>query len=300
MFLPVCTWGECLVNLWSTRRINGLNYRVENIIKQLVHESAVRSPRYEALGKLIWRALKKLRIFRALQTSRVLHIWTNAHWRMNQLLIRLHQRRMLHLNDVIRRQNRTANETPNSISSHWSHIRPLVLRVNTNFRLQNLATKQKYHSCTILGTGVRILLIQTFILIGLKTLMRGLNHKSVGISRVVTSHQGSSHQWSLGGLGAQIFLSIIWNQGSEFSYYPVFSNDDNEYRERLVSRPYLIIDSHFWMSSGKGELFYTQYTKLRNSNKNFNFSWNHCEKTWLLPDIKSLFSNENKALFLSL
>ena len=35
----------------------------------------------------VWRALKKLlRIFRALQTSRVLHISMNARWRMNQLL----------------------------------------------------------------------------------------------------------------------------------------------------------------------------------------------------------------------
>ena len=40
----------------------------------------------------VWRALKKLelllRIFRALQTSSVLHISMNARWRMNQLLIR--------------------------------------------------------------------------------------------------------------------------------------------------------------------------------------------------------------------
>ena len=43
---------------------------VENVIKQLVRTSAVRSLRYEALGKL--------RIFRALQTSRVLHISMNA------------------------------------------------------------------------------------------------------------------------------------------------------------------------------------------------------------------------------
>ena len=42
------------MNAWKTSgqpRINGLNYRVENVIKQLVHESAVRSSRYEALGK---------------------------------------------------------------------------------------------------------------------------------------------------------------------------------------------------------------------------------------------------------
>ena len=43
---------------------------VENVIKQLVHMSAVRSSRYEALGKL--------RIFRALQTSCVFHISMNA------------------------------------------------------------------------------------------------------------------------------------------------------------------------------------------------------------------------------
>ena len=43
------------VNAWKTSgqpRINGLNYRVENVVKQLVHESAVRSSRYEALGSL--------------------------------------------------------------------------------------------------------------------------------------------------------------------------------------------------------------------------------------------------------
>ena len=83
--------------------------------------SAVRSSRYEAKKKNwkcyktissyvscafikiwsnweVWRALKKLEllltmlrvflsIFRALQTSRVLHISMNVHWRMNQLLI---------------------------------------------------------------------------------------------------------------------------------------------------------------------------------------------------------------------
>ena len=43
---------------------------VENVIKQLVHTSAVRSSRYEALAKL--------RIFRAFQTSCVLHISRNA------------------------------------------------------------------------------------------------------------------------------------------------------------------------------------------------------------------------------
>ena len=42
------------MNAWKTYgqpRIKGFHYRVENVIKQLVHESAVRSLRYEALGK---------------------------------------------------------------------------------------------------------------------------------------------------------------------------------------------------------------------------------------------------------
>ena len=56
---------------------------VENVIKQLVHTSAVRSSRYEALVKL--------RIFRAFQTSCVLHISRNARWHMNQLLIKTSQ-----------------------------------------------------------------------------------------------------------------------------------------------------------------------------------------------------------------
>ena len=41
-------------NGWKTSgqsRNNGLIYCVENVIKQLVHESAVRSSRYEALWK---------------------------------------------------------------------------------------------------------------------------------------------------------------------------------------------------------------------------------------------------------
>ena len=46
-------------------------HRVENVTKQLVHTSAVRSARYEALGKF---EEQLLRIFRALQTSQVLHI----------------------------------------------------------------------------------------------------------------------------------------------------------------------------------------------------------------------------------
>ena len=74
-----------------------LNHRVENVIKQLVHTSAVRSSRYEARGKfeehercvrVAWGVAEgKSSFFRALQTSRVLHILMNARWRMNQLLI---------------------------------------------------------------------------------------------------------------------------------------------------------------------------------------------------------------------
>ena len=56
-------------------------HRVENVIKQLDHTSAVRSSRYDEL-----RLEQLLRIFRALQTSRVLHISINARWSMNQLL----------------------------------------------------------------------------------------------------------------------------------------------------------------------------------------------------------------------
>ena len=37
--------------------------------------------------KIFLRLEQLLRIFRALQTSRVLHISMNARWRMNQLLI---------------------------------------------------------------------------------------------------------------------------------------------------------------------------------------------------------------------
>ena len=63
-------------------------HQVENVIKQLVHTSAVHSLRYEALGKFgehsrswscSWLRLKQLlRIFCALQTSRVLHISMNT------------------------------------------------------------------------------------------------------------------------------------------------------------------------------------------------------------------------------
>ena len=69
-------------------------HRVENFIKQLVHTSAVRSSRYVALGEFGARKMRKrrsleqlVRIFRAPQTSQVLHISMNARWRMNQLLI---------------------------------------------------------------------------------------------------------------------------------------------------------------------------------------------------------------------
>ena len=72
-------------------------HRVENVIRQLIHTSAVRSSRHEALGKFgehssSWSCSQLcleqlLRIFRALQTSRVLHISMNARERMNQLLI---------------------------------------------------------------------------------------------------------------------------------------------------------------------------------------------------------------------
>ena len=48
LFFTTCTLGECLENFWS---INGLHYRVENVIEQFFHESAVRSSRYEALSK---------------------------------------------------------------------------------------------------------------------------------------------------------------------------------------------------------------------------------------------------------
>ena len=51
----------------SSNLLQHLNHRVENVLRQLVHTSAVRSSRYEALG-----------IFRTLQTSCVLHISMNA------------------------------------------------------------------------------------------------------------------------------------------------------------------------------------------------------------------------------
>ena len=67
-------------------------HRVENVIKPLVHTSAVPSSRYEALGKFGEHLLSvtpraTLHIFHALQTSSVLHISSTARWRMNQLLI---------------------------------------------------------------------------------------------------------------------------------------------------------------------------------------------------------------------
>ena len=64
--------------------------------KTIVHTSSMRSSRYEALGRFgehstSWscsrlRLEQLLCIFRALETSRVLHILMNARWRMNQLL----------------------------------------------------------------------------------------------------------------------------------------------------------------------------------------------------------------------
>ena len=52
LFLPLCTLDECLVNLLSTcnQRVKLLNC-VKNVLKQLVHESAVLSSRYEARRK---------------------------------------------------------------------------------------------------------------------------------------------------------------------------------------------------------------------------------------------------------
>ena len=58
---------------------------VENVIKQLVHTSAVHSWRYEALGKFGEHS-RGLHIFPALQISCVLCILMNTHWRINQLL----------------------------------------------------------------------------------------------------------------------------------------------------------------------------------------------------------------------
>ena len=65
---------------------------VENVIKQLVHMSAVHLSRYVALGKFREQEAtlcleQLLRIFCALQTSCMLPILMNAHWHMNQLLI---------------------------------------------------------------------------------------------------------------------------------------------------------------------------------------------------------------------
>ena len=85
-FLPskLCTFTErgvvyyhfahCVNASKTSDQINGWHYRIENVIKQLVHESAVRSSRYEALGKF----REHLRIFCVLQTSHVLYISMNA------------------------------------------------------------------------------------------------------------------------------------------------------------------------------------------------------------------------------
>ena len=61
-------------------------HRGENVVKQLVHTSAVHLSRYEALGKFGEHLQQLLHIFHALQTSCVLHISMNACWLMNQLV----------------------------------------------------------------------------------------------------------------------------------------------------------------------------------------------------------------------
>ena len=73
-------------------------HRVENVIKQLVHTSAMRSSRYEARGKFgehercvrVARGVAESNssFLSTLQTSRVLHISMNTRWRMNRLLIK--------------------------------------------------------------------------------------------------------------------------------------------------------------------------------------------------------------------
>ena len=52
---------------------------VENVIKQLVHMSAVRSLRYEALGKF-WRALKKLELLLATPQATLAHLSCSANF----------------------------------------------------------------------------------------------------------------------------------------------------------------------------------------------------------------------------
>ena len=44
-------FAHCVNASKTSDQINGWHYRIENVIKQLVHESTVRSSRYEALGK---------------------------------------------------------------------------------------------------------------------------------------------------------------------------------------------------------------------------------------------------------
>ena len=80
-----------LLCMLMTSANKSLGKKIEIVIKQLVHTS------YEARGKFgehsrSWSCPRRsreqlLRIFRALQTSRVLHISMNARWCMNQLLI---------------------------------------------------------------------------------------------------------------------------------------------------------------------------------------------------------------------
>ena len=82
------------LNAWKTSgqpRINGFkNYLVENVIKQLIHASAVRSSRYEARGKF-GEHERCVRVARGVAESnssfpRASYL-DEARWRMNQLLI---------------------------------------------------------------------------------------------------------------------------------------------------------------------------------------------------------------------
>ena len=74
------------------------NYRVENVMKQLVHTSAVRLSRYEDDMKMIWRCLKMREVPRGVASSNsyasfvlsklpkcFISQWTHS-WRVNQLL----------------------------------------------------------------------------------------------------------------------------------------------------------------------------------------------------------------------
>ena len=52
---------------------------VKNVIKQLVHMSAMRSSRYEALGKF-WRAVKKLELLSATPRATLVHLSCSANF----------------------------------------------------------------------------------------------------------------------------------------------------------------------------------------------------------------------------